>query len=142
MVEVLIAGVLLASAISAVSRISVAALSNSARSSERSKIEAAINDNIQMLQKEDSYFTYEWIEEYEDIQAACAKPEEALNSRLQTIVEKPRVSGIERTFDATSTPGILKVIYEFVGPETSIGQEQRLIEMHPNFAAKCFSTTP
>ena len=79
MIEVLIAGVLLASAISAVSRISVAALSNSARSSERSKIEAAINDNIQMLQKEDSYFTYEWIEEYEDIQAACAKPEEALS---------------------------------------------------------------
>ena len=68
--RVLIAGVLLASAISAVSRISVAALSNSARSSERSKIEAAINDNIQMLQKEDSYFTYEWIEEYEDIQTA------------------------------------------------------------------------
>ena len=94
-----------------------------------------------MLQKEDSYFTYEWIEEYEDIQAACAKPEEALSSHLQTVVEKPRVGGVERTFDATSTPGILKVIYTFVGPETSIGQEQRLVEMHPNFAAKCFSTT-
>ena len=95
-----------------------------------------------MLQKADSYFTYEWIEEYEDIQAACAKPEEALSSRLQTIVEKPRLNGIERTFDATSTPGILKVIYKFIAPERSIGQEQRLIEMHPNFAAICFSTTP
>ena len=47
MVEVLIAGILLASALAAVSRISVAALSGSASLSDRTRIEAAINDNIQ-----------------------------------------------------------------------------------------------
>ena len=54
MVEVLIAGILLASALAAVSRISVAALSGSASLSDRARIEAAINDNIQAMQKEDS----------------------------------------------------------------------------------------
>ena len=61
MVEVLIAGILMASALTAVSRISIAALSSSAHSSDRAKIEAAINDNIQTLQKEDSYLTKKWI---------------------------------------------------------------------------------
>ena len=44
MVEVLIAGLLLASALAAVSRISVAALSGSARLSDRARIEAAIKE--------------------------------------------------------------------------------------------------
>ena len=57
MVEVLIAGILLASALAAVSRISVAALSGSASLSDRAQIEAAINDNIQAMQQEDSYYT-------------------------------------------------------------------------------------
>ena len=61
MVEVLIAGILLASALAAVSRISVAALSGSKNLSDRAKIEAAINDNIQAMQKEDSYYTDAWI---------------------------------------------------------------------------------
>ena len=61
MVEVLIAGILLASALAAVSRISVAALSGSASLSDRARIEAAINDNIQAMQKEDSYYTDAWI---------------------------------------------------------------------------------
>ena len=61
MVEVLIAGILLASALAAVSRISVAALSGSANLSDRASIEAAINDNIQAMQKEDSYYTDAWI---------------------------------------------------------------------------------
>ena len=61
MVEVLIAGILLASALAAVSRISVAALSSSANLSERARLEAAINDNIQSMQKEDSYLTTDWI---------------------------------------------------------------------------------
>ena len=47
----------------AVSRISVAALSGS-NLSDRARIEAAINDNIQSLQKEDHY-TENWIRENE-----------------------------------------------------------------------------
>ena len=61
MVEVLIAGILMAFALAAVSRISVAALSSSASLSDRARIEAAINDNIQAMQKEDSYYTDAWI---------------------------------------------------------------------------------
>ncbi|QNI72724.1 hypothetical protein [Synechococcus sp. NOUM97013] len=63
MVEVLIAGILMASALAAVGRLSVAALSSSAHLSKRAKIEAAINNNIQALQKEDSYLTHAWMEE-------------------------------------------------------------------------------
>ena len=57
MVEVLIAGVLLASAMAAVSRISVAALSGSATLSNRARIEAAINDMELMM---------EWLDYGED----------------------------------------------------------------------------
>ena len=61
MVEVLIAGVLLASALTAVSRIMVTVLGGSGNLATRAKIEAAINDNIQTHQKEDSYLTVDWI---------------------------------------------------------------------------------
>ena len=62
MVEVLIAGVLLASAMTAMSRIMVTVLSGFSNLSARAKIEAAINDNIQTHQKEDSYLTVDWIQ--------------------------------------------------------------------------------
>ena len=76
MVEVLIAGILLASALAAVSRISVAAY-GSANLSDRVRIEAAINDNIQAMQKEDSYYTDAWIIEEggeEALTSACSNP--------------------------------------------------------------------
>ena len=95
MVEVLIAGLLLASALAAVSRISVAALSGSARLSDRARIEAAINDNIQAMQKEDSYFTDSWIIENggeSALQNACNNPPEALSQHLQTVAPTTRNS--------------------------------------------------
>lgn len=76
MVEVLIAGILLASSATAVARISVAALTSSSKVSERARIEAAINDNIQTMQKEDSYFTKEWI----DDNFTCAWIDKALGN--------------------------------------------------------------
>ena len=142
MVEVLIAGILLASSTAAVSKISVSALSSSANISDRARIEAAINDNIQALQKEDSYFTSNWIEANQDggLQAACSDPPQALSSHLQAIVADPRNTSVTREFDASSTPGILRVIYRFEGPEQQVKSEQRLIEMSPNFAAQCYTT--
>lgn len=143
MVEVLIAGILLASALAAVSRISVAALSGSANLSDRARIEAAINDNIQAMQKEDSYYTAEWIIDnggQEDLKSACTNPPEALSSYLQNVAPEPRLAAITRTFDFQSIPGILRVIYSFEGPEQQVQAEQRIIEMTPNFAAKCYST--
>ena len=149
MVEVLIAGILLASALAAVSRISVSALSGSANLSDRVRIEAAINDNIQAMQKEDSYYTAEWILEEggEDaLQKACSDPDPesgppmALRDHLQTVAPEPRLTAITRTFDIDTEPGILRIIYNFEGPEKQIKAEQRIIEMTPNFAANCYDT--
>ena len=143
MVEVLIAGILLASALAAVSRISVAALSGSASLSDRARIEAAINDNIQAMQKEDSYYTDAWIIDdggQDALQSACTNPPEALSNHLQTVAPEPRLATITRTFDFDSIPGILRIIYSFEGPEQQVKSEQRIIEMTPNFAAKCYKT--
>ena len=143
MVEVLIAGILLASALAAVSRISVAALSGSANLSDRARIEAAINDNIQAMQKEDSYYTAEWIIEnggQEALNRACINPPEALSNHLQNVAPEPRLAAITRSFDFDSIPGILRIVYSFEGPEQQVKAEQRIIEMTPNFAAKCYST--
>ena len=143
MVEVLIAGILLASALAAVSRISVAALSGSANLSDRARIEAAINNNIQSMQKEDSYYTDAWIidnEGQEGFKSACSDPPEVLSNHLQTVAPEPRLAAIKRTFDTSSIPGILRIIYSFEGPERQVKAEQRIIEMTPNFAAQCYST--
>jgi type II secretory pathway pseudopilin PulG len=138
MVEVLIAGILLASALAAVSRISVAALSGSARLSDRARIEAAINDNIQTMQKEDSYFTDAWIIK-NGLQSACLNPTEALSNHLKSVAPEPRLAAITRSFDISSVPGILQIVYSFEGPERQITVEKRIIEMTPNFASKCYS---
>ena len=143
MVEVLIAGILLASALAAVSRISVAALSGSASLSDRARIEAAINDNIQAMQKEDSYYTDAWIIDdggQDALNNACTNPPESLSNHLQDVAPKPRLKAIKRTFDFNSIPGILRIVYSFEGPEQQVKTEQRIIEMTPNFAAKCYST--
>lgn len=143
MVEVLIAGIILASALAAVSRISVAALIGSANLSDRARIEAAINDNIQAMQKEDSYYTDAWIIDnggQEALQSACNNPPDALSIHLQTVAPEPRLIAITRKFDISSIPGILRIVYSFEGPEQQIKAEQRIIEMTPNFAAKCFRT--
>ena len=105
MVEVLIAGILLASALAAVSRISVAALSGSASLSDRAQIEAAINDNIQAMQQEDSYYTDAWIIDdggQEALKSACTNPPEALSNHLQDVAPEPRLAAIKRTFDLNS----------------------------------------
>ena len=143
MVEVLIAGILLASALAAVSRISVAALTGSASLSDRARIEAAINDNIQAMQKEDSYYTDAWIINdggQDALESACINPPETLSNHLQTVAPEPRLGAITRTFDFSSIPGILRIAYKFEGPEQQVKAEQRIIEMTPNFAAKCYST--
>ena len=138
MIETMIAGVLLASSLTAVSRMSISALSGSRTSSYRAQIEAAINNNIQTMQKEDSYFTYDWIRRNQNISDACQNPPEALKDHLQNVVSGPNIEGITRTFDSTSIPGILTVEYNFEGPEQAIGSEIRLIEMNPNFSSECY----
>ena len=164
MVEVLIAGILIASALTAVSRISVAALTGSTNLADRARIEAAINDNIQSMQKEDSYFTDAFVIEnkgrdwFRD--NACEKPAEELGNHLKAVTKANNHKGvtikdvdmltpannemkkglIERLFDAKSNPKVLRIVYHFEGPEQQVKREKRLIEMTPNFAAKCYRT--
>ena len=138
MIETMIAGVLLASSLTAVSRMSISALSGSRTSSYRAQIEAAINNDIQTIQKEDSYFTYDWISQNQNISDACQNPPEALKDHLQNVVSGPNIEGITRKFDSTLIPGILTVEYNFEGPEQAIGREIRLIEMNPNFSSECY----
>ena len=138
MIETMIAGVLLASSLTAVSRMSISALSGSRTSSYRAQIEAAINNDIQTMQKEDSYFTYDWISRNQNISDSCQNPPEALKEHLQNVVSDPNIEGITRKFDSTSIPGILTVEYNFEGPEQAIGNEIRLIEMNPNFSSECY----
>ena len=141
MIETMIAGVLLASSLTAVSRMSITALSGSRTSSYRAQIEAAINNNIQTMQKEDSYFSYDWISRNQNISDACKNPPKALEDHLENVVSGPNIEGIKgitRNFDSTSIPGILTVEYNFEGPEQAIGSEIRLIEMNPNFSSECY----
>ena len=138
MVETMIAGLLLASSLTAVSRISISALSGSRISSYRAQIEAAINNDIQTMQKEDSYFTYDWISRNQNVSDACQNPPEALREHLQNVVSDPNIEGITRKFDSTLIPGILTVEYKFEAPEQAIGSEIRLIEMNPNFSSECY----
>ena len=138
MIETMIAGILLASSLTAVSRMSISALSGSRTSSYRAQIEAAINNDIQTMQKEDSYFTYDWISQNQNISDACQNPPEALKDHLQNVVSGPNIEGITRKFDSTLIPGILTVEYKFEAPEQAIGSEIRLIEMNPNFSSECY----
>jgi len=143
MVEVLIAGILLASALTAVSRLSIAALNGSARLSDRARIEAAIYENIQTIQKEDSYFTDTWITDNhgkEALQNACKDPIDALSNHLDAVVPAPGDEAINRTFDRNSIPGILRIVYSFEAPEQPVKKELRMIEMSPNFSANCYNT--
>ena len=143
MVEVLIAGILLASVLAAVSRLSVAALVGSSSLAERTRIEGAINDDIQTMQKEDSYYSDEWIIDnggQDALKIACTNPPEALKNHLQTVAPNLSTASVTRTFDVSTIPGLLRIIYVFDGPEQQVNAEKRIIEMSPNFAAKCYST--
>ena len=72
------------------------------------------------MQKEDSYFTDSWIIENggeSALQNACNNPPEALSQHLQTVAPTPRETAVERSFDSSTIPGILIIIYTFEGPE-------------------------
>jgi prepilin-type N-terminal cleavage/methylation domain-containing protein len=61
LIEVMISGVMLASVVMGVSQFSVSSLAAGANQQERIRIEEAINNNIQLIQKEDAYLTLEKI---------------------------------------------------------------------------------
>ena len=152
LVEVMVAGILLALVMGSVGRLGVSALARSANQSERIRIESAINDNIQLLQMEDSYLDFDSLGNQNDQDAACSDPIAKLSSHLSPAVPEPTAPGlsvpIERTFEplGNSETDVLVVNYRFRSPESRERQnsadrwEIRRVELNPNFTANCYTT--
>ena len=159
MVEVVVAGVLLMGAMTAVAQIGATALAGSKTRNARADVEAAVNNNIQLLQQADSYLTYEDIDSAAEQELACSNPtsylighlEEAvpvdeLNNHLRTILGASNFSqlGFEREMEAIGggeTRDVVQVTYRFQGPESGVEQEVRTVELNPNFSAHCYTTS-
>tara|TARA_B100000674_G_scaffold194285_1_gene158169 strand:+ start:3177 stop:3683 length:507 start_codon:yes stop_codon:yes gene_type:complete len=143
LVETFIAGVVVAAVMTAVGRLGVSAMSTGRNQSSRSEIEASINDHIQLLQMQDSYLTKEAIISElglnTGLETACVSPSTFLKNHLSKdnvagIIEHPKV-----TMDWNDTnPYLLTVTYSFEAPEASIGKEQRITELNPNFSSQCY----
>ncbi len=154
MVEVIIAGVLIASAMTAFARLAISSMQASNNQLERARIEAAINDNIQLIQRADSLLTYNSIgqgdlDQSEQQLAACDQPALYLKQQLELeggnlFIESPQLTDetsdnlINRTIDATSMPDIAIIIFELdAPPESNISTESRVSEISPNFQVEC-----
>ncbi len=133
LVEVLIAGVLLASMMTAVGRFSASALAASSNQAERTHIEAAINENMQLLHQADAQLTYQSIPEA-DRATACINPAQALSTAIGNI---PSPTNISRSIDTNTVPGIAVITYSFDAPEQSINTEKRVLELSANFQTSC-----
>jgi hypothetical protein len=139
----------------AFARLAISSMQASSNQLERAHIEAAINDNIQLIQRADSLLTYESIGQ-DDINQndqqleACENPALYLQEQLESEdvnlgVEPPQLTDasnnmlINRTIDATSIPGIAIITFELdAPPESNISTENRVLEISPNFQSSCF----
>ena len=166
LVEVLIAGTIISMVMAAVSRISLAALTNSMHQHEQTTIEADINNNIQLLQHADSQLTDKKILADNELEAACEDPAKYLNSQIINsggafYVEPPSSNGrkranrglIKRSTITNDKSGNLIIVYSFEGPgvkrelkndstkllhdtELQNATEQRIFELCPQFQAE------
>ena len=141
LVEVVIAGVILVSTMTAVAQMSVSALAGSKNRNVRTNIEDAINYDIQLLQKADSYLTYESLEKEGKEEEACANSTNYLINHLSESVDNSELltRQIERTMTVGATADVIEVSYQFSAPETGIGTEYRFVELNPNFSAQCYT---
>ena len=147
MVEVLIAGVIMLIVMVGTARISIQSITSGRHRIERDKIEAAIHNNIQLIQQADSMLTLESMPS-QDQRAACLNPAAYLGQQLSkkggaVAVPPPVISGvdnnnlIERSITVGQHPGITMITYQFPAPEHSIANERRTIELNPNFQTRC-----
>ena len=151
MIETLIAGIIVAAVMTAVGRLGISAMASSRNQSSRSSIEAAINDHIQLVQMQDSYLTADAIEAESglntDLATACKEPSTFLMNHLKRVDvagNKPNPA-VSMKWD-NSDPYLLVLTYKFkapesniVDPESTIGEEQRMIEVNPNFSSQCYT---
>ena len=141
LVEVVVACAIFISIMSAVAEISVSSLAGSKNLSKRNSIEAAVSNDIQLLQQADSYLTYNSLDKAGQAGAACQNPTSYLINYLKNEVNNDELTQrqIERKMDVGSTGDVVEVSYKFKGPETGIEMEYRVIELNPNFSAQCYT---
>merc|ERR1712100_866064 len=82
LIEVVVAGVILVSVMTAVAQMSVSSLGSAENRETRDDLEAAVNNDIQLLQQADSYLTFESLEATEQ-QSACLNPTSSLIPYLE-----------------------------------------------------------
>ncbi len=144
MIETLIAGLIVAGVMTAVGRFGISAMAASHNQSSRNSIEAAVNDHIQLVQMQDSYLTADAIEAESglntSLETACQNPSTFLMNHLQRedIAGTSPSPEVSMEWDS-SDQSLLKLTYNFEAPESSIGTEQRMIEINPNFSSQCYS---
>lgn len=142
LLEVLIGAVIMAGVMVSVSRVSISALTGTTIEKERSRIEADINNNMQLIQQANSRTTLESMTPV-DRDLACSAPEAYLISRIDQagatqFVPQPTMA--ERTISINSLDtgwDVVQVTYKFQAPEKAISTEQRMIELHPTFSPRC-----
>ena len=144
MIETLIAGLIVAGVMTAVGRFGISAMAASHNQSSRNSIEAAINDHIQLVQMQDSYLTANAIESESglntNLETACQNPSTFLMNHLQRADVAGTTPNPEVVMEwNNSDPYLLVLTYNFEAPESTIGAEQRMIEVNPNFSSQCYN---
>ena len=145
LIETIVAGLIMSLTLVAVSRVSISAISTSSHQTIRRKIEAAVNNDIQLLQQADSRLKLINISDKEN---ACKDPGLYLMEKLSAdssdyYVPEPEVkdpSGkdvLNRTIESTQAPIMTRVIYIITAPEKTIQTERRILNLYPNFHYLC-----
>ena len=145
LIEMMVAGLIMSLTLVAVARLSISAISTSSHQTVRRKIEAAINNDIQLLQQADSRLK---LVNISDKESACKDPglflkEKFSSKNSEFYVEEPFIidpSGkrvLRRTIESSKTPIMTKVTYTITAPEKNIQTEQRILNLYPNFHYLC-----
>ena len=145
LIETMVAGLIMSLSLVAVARLSISAISTSSHQTVRRKVEAAINNDIQLLQQADSRLK---LVNVSDKASACKDPGLFLRKKLSTsgsdyFVPEPKIvdpSGkriLSRTIESSQTPIMTQVIYTITAPEKTIKTERRILNLYPNFHYLC-----
>jgi type II secretory pathway pseudopilin PulG len=158
LVEVIISGLVMGGMMVSVAQLAGKAMIGSNNQKDRQTIEAAINNDIQLLQQADSQLTYQWIVENGNSANACADPGQYLATLLDeaggpfevkpsnTIGGEKTKKLFERTISGAALTGLsasnshvlTQIVYSFEGPEQTIGNEKRIVKLSPSFQANCY----
>lgn len=147
LVETMIAGLIMSIVLVAVSRFSISAISTSSHQSIRRMVEAAMNNDIQLIQQADSELRLIDIPE-EEKKTACDNPGLFLKTKLLSpdsgfyvqepdVPNQPDAVSLIRTIESSSDPILTIITYDFQAPEKNIESETRRLTLYPNFHYLC-----